>query len=213
MQQLVEIRELEPLQRFEMEMKSMGMGENSVETYLRFNKALIKFTNKDPTEIDENDVKGFLVILLENNTRQVANIALAAIRFFHEGVLGKKFFDLRHSQRQKVIDQQKLENMLKSTKNLKHRLLIKLVYGCGLKVSEAIRLQKKDITMKKHLINVRGKNSRVVRIPNLVARDMAFLTHYSQKQNPYVFQPSTGRDNQEHLKLEDIECALVRNCC
>ncbi len=211
MQQLIEIKKFEPLQRFEIEMKLMGMSEDSVETYLRFNKALIKFANKPLMEIDETDIKGFLLILLENNARNVANMALAAIRFFHQGVLGKKFPDLDHSSRrnQRLINREKMVKMLKSTKNMKHKLLIELVFGCGLKVSEAIKLKKEDINMKKHLIKVPGKENRIVRIPNLVARDLAFLSNYSQKKNPYVFQPATGRENQEHVSRKDVESALI----
>ncbi len=192
-------------------MKSMGMSEDSVETYLRFNKALIKFANKPLMEIDETDIKGFLVILLENNAKNVASMALSAIRFFHQGVLEKKFPDLEYSEKQKrEVDRQKMVKMLKSTKNMKHKLLIELVFGCGLKVSEAIRLKKEDINMKKSLIKVRSKKGdHMVRIPNLVARDLAFLTHYSQKKNPYVFQPATGRENQKHISKKCVENMLV----
>jgi len=45
--------------------------------------------------------------------------------------------------------------MINSTSNIKHKLIIKLLYGCGLRVSEIINLKKQDINFGEGLIHIK----------------------------------------------------------
>ena len=94
-QQLIALNQINnPLDRLFLEMKSQGMSDAVVETYYRFNRALLYFANKPATDVDENDIKSFLLIIAANNTKEVRKIALSAIKFLHCGILGKTFRDL-----------------------------------------------------------------------------------------------------------------------
>lgn len=53
--------------------------------------------------------------------------------------------------------------MIESTNNIKHRLILKILYGCGLRVSEIINIEKEDINFDEKLIHIklsRGKKDR-----------------------------------------------------
>ena len=94
-QQLIPLSSINnPLDRLFLEMKSQGMSDAVVETYYRFNRALLYFANKPATDVDENDIKSFLLIIAANNIREVQKIALSAIKFLHCGILKKEFVDM-----------------------------------------------------------------------------------------------------------------------
>ena len=94
-QELIELNQIDnPLDRLFLEMKSQGMSDAVVETYYRFNRALLYFANKPAIDVDENDIKSFLLIIAANNTKEVRKIALSAIKFLHCGILKKQFMDI-----------------------------------------------------------------------------------------------------------------------
>jgi site-specific recombinase XerD len=82
--------------------------------------------------------------------------------------------------------------MLAKTLNIKHNLILRLLYGCGLRVSEIVNLRKKDINFKEGLIKVKlskGKKDRFVKIPysivdelkNYCALEKSEILFYSNK--------------------------------
>ena len=57
--------------------------------------------------------------------------------------------------------------MIQSTGNIKHRLILKTLYGCGLRVSEIISLKKEDVLFGESLIHIKlakGKKDRFVKV-------------------------------------------------
>jgi len=65
--------------------------------------------------------------------------------------------------------------MLENTNNIKHNLIIKLLYGCGLRVGEVVNLNARDIDFDRELIHVRlakGRKDRFVKIPGSVDKDL-----------------------------------------
>ena len=62
--------------------------------------------------------------------------------------------------------------------NSKHKLLIALAYGAGLRVSEAIDLKVKDIDLQEltiHLKDAKGKKDRITIIPEKIRSDLQNL--------------------------------------
>ena len=56
--------------------------------------------------------------------------------------------------------------MIEKSHNIKHKLIIKLLYGTGLRVSEIVNLKKEDVNFKEDLIKInlgKGKKDRFVK--------------------------------------------------
>lgn len=54
-----------------------------------------------------------------------------------------------------VLSQSEVQQLIGSYTNLKHKLIIQLAYGCGLRVSEVVALRTKDIDVDRHVVTVR----------------------------------------------------------
>ena len=69
--------------------------------------------------------------------------------------------------------------MIVSTTNFTHRLIIKLLYSAGLRLSELINLKWKDIDFERNLIQVKsakGRKDRVTILSPKVKKDLKVLT-------------------------------------
>lgn len=65
--------------------------------------------------------------------------------------------------------------MIDATSNIKHKLILKILYGCGLRVSEIVNLKKPDINFQERLMHIKlskGKKDRFVRIPESIKEEL-----------------------------------------
>ena len=64
-----------------------------------------------------------------------------------------------------VLSKEEVVDLLRATKKLKHRTIIAMLYSAGLRISEAINLELKDIDVDRrqlHIKNAKGRKDRVV---------------------------------------------------
>ena len=64
-----------------------------------------------------------------------------------------------------IVDESEVARIIKATLNLKHRTLLILIYGAGLRASEVASLSVKDIDGERSVIHIRegkGKKDRYV---------------------------------------------------
>ncbi|MBS1782096.1 MAG: tyrosine-type recombinase/integrase, partial [Bacteroidetes bacterium] len=116
-----------------------------------------------------------------------------AIKFYYEQVLhqSKMFFDIPRPKKPvllpKPLNVNEVKRLFSVTENLKHRLILQLCYGMGLRVSEIVNLKISDIDsldMKVRIERGKGKKDRFVNLPNVVLED---LRKYYKEHLPKVF--------------------------
>ena len=108
--------------------------------------------------------------------------------------------------------------MIACCENIKHKSIICLLYGCGLRVSEVINLKIKDIDSKANVIYIiagKGKKDRIVMLDKqLLELLRKYYTEYKPKE--YLFngqfdlQYSTRSIN-EFLKQIAIKAGVTGN--
>lgn len=139
--------------------------------YVRFNSM------KDPAILSENEISQFLEFLVIK--RRVASStqsqALNALVFFYKTVLGKKLSDNIQFARSKkpkrlpvVLSKVEIIKLLSHINHPTQHLMANLLYGCGMRLMECIRLRILDVDFDYQQIlvrNAKGKKDRVVPIP------------------------------------------------
>jgi site-specific recombinase XerD len=106
-----------------------------------------------PDQLSSQEIRRYLHYLLTDKqlSWSSCNVVAAAIRFFYVDTLGWTPMQLnlppRPGQKQlpRVLSVEQLEHLFATTDNLKHRALLMTTYAAGLRVSEVVRLQLKDI--------------------------------------------------------------------
>ncbi len=123
-----------------------------------------------------------------------------AVKFYFEQVLQRpKFFmeiprPKKRNVLPKVLSQNDIREMFEVTKNPKHKLLLQLCYGMGLRVSELVNLKISDIDSQRMQVLVnqgKGKKDRYVVLPESILVQMRdYFKEFKPKE--YFFEGQKG---------------------
>ncbi|MEA3329475.1 MAG: site-specific tyrosine recombinase/integron integrase [Nanoarchaeota archaeon] len=177
-----------------------GYSKQTIKSYFYNVSRFLDFVNKSRFNLNNNAIKSYLLILdLSVNSMR---LQYASLSFFFREVLEKPFsfeeVPIQKKERQlpRVISKEKIKQMIDLTENLKHRLIIKLLYSSGLRLQELIDLKRKDIDFERGIINVKngkGNKDRVTLISDYLKLDL--LKYYSNNifKTEYVFEGRNGK--------------------
>lgn len=157
------------------------------QTYTDWIKRYILFHNKrHPKDMGEIEIRAFIAHLTAERkvAASTSNQALSAILFLYRTVLQiemKTPPDLSKASRPKrlpaVLTHAEAINIISHMRGVP-RLMSKILYGSGLRISECLRLRVKDIDFDNHQIIVRGgkgDNDRVTILPESLIPEIKHL--------------------------------------
>ena len=146
------------------------------ETYVHWIKRFILFQGKrHPAEMGEAEVAAFLSHLANdsNVAANTQNLALAALLFLYREVLDRDLPWLKDVTRAKrpqrlptVLTRREVDLLLGLLDDSEAALVVRLLYGTGMRLMECLRLRIKDVDFDRHEICVRnGKGGKDRRVP------------------------------------------------
>lgn len=146
--------------------------------------------------------------LTENSIHSRMN----ALKFYYKQVLHreKMFFNIprpkKPLQLPKVLNKEEIAAIIKAIQNLKHKTMIMLGYGCGLRVSEITALHINDIDGKRRLLFVRRAKGKKDRIISLSPALLVMLREYYKQYKPkkFLFEGATESATYSIRSLEAI---------
>ena len=128
------------------------------------------------------------------------NVAIAALRHLFaslgrptvmQGIRGVR----KQHRAPDVLSGSEIERLLSASADLKHRAMITLLYGAGLRVGELTALSVADIDSQRMVIHVRRTKNRHDRIVPLSPRMLQALREYWKARRPrgaYLFPGRCG---------------------
>ena len=151
------------------EMKIRDYSEHTIAAYVSAVYRLAAFYHKSPDKLGREEIRTFLVDLVEE--KKVAwsyyKQVLAALRYFYRYVLqrGEVVEDIRGPRAERrlpiVLSVEEVSRFFKAIPSLKHRTILMLAYGAGLRVGEAVRLRLSDIDRERMVLRVsQGKRKK-----------------------------------------------------
>jgi site-specific recombinase XerD len=185
-------------QKLELRRYALSTARHYVHHFGRF---LGAHPGKDPIELDENDIRLYLQGLVqENRSDSMVNMALNAIKFHYEVVLGmpNRFYSIERPRPKRalpeVLSKQEVKRMIDITENIKHKCIISLLYSAGLRRSELLALTPADILSERMLIHVRQAKGRKDRYTLLSKTLLSQLRSYYKAYRPkkLLFEGPTG---------------------
>ncbi|MEX0721330.1 MAG: integron integrase [Balneolaceae bacterium] len=162
------------------EIRRRGYSYRTEQAYSNWVVRYVKFHNlTHPKDLDEAHLVQYLNHLAteRNVASSTQNQALCAIIFLYKHVLDIQLDDLQNLKRAKkykplpvVLTEKEAHRILKEMHGVSG-LIIRLIYGAGLRISEALRLRIKDLDFEYQQITVRsgkGTKDRVTMIPDIL---------------------------------------------
>ena len=103
--------------------------------------------------------------------------------------------------------------MINKTTNLKHKCLLVILYSCGLRRGEVIRLQLTDIDSDRMLVKIRGAKGKKDRYVQLAGGALIILREYYKEYRPshWLFEGQRGGQYSEESVLNVVKQAGRRS--
>jgi len=167
---------------------------------------LEKFKSAEtPSHVKTEDIKEWLCSFDTINTR---NHKLCAIKSFYEITVGMplKLDKIPFSKKDKklpiVLSVDEIQRMFDVCDNLKHRVILGILYSCGLRVSELINLKWENIDRGRMIINIIQAKGRKDRIVPLNPKLIELLENYYREYKPIEYVLN-GQFPEKELRYSD----------
>jgi len=188
-------------QRFIEDMQLRGLASSSQRNYVHYVAEFAKFFNTSPEFLDLEAVRQYQLFLLNERklASQTINSFVSAIQFLYLVTLempwGKEYFPRVRVARTLpvVLSPGEVVRFFENVLDLRHRAVLMICYGAGLRISEAVSLKISDIESSRMLIRIEEGKGRKDRYVMLSPRLLKVLRSYYRATRPCGFLfPSWG---------------------
>jgi site-specific recombinase XerD len=164
-----------------------GKSLSTLNNYMRCIAHVALHFNRVPSQLDIEQIEEYLLMVKKRNTT-------VSESFFKHTVYGLRFLFRcegrdaraiqlpvikRDNKLPVVLSQGEMKVILKTPDLLKHRILLGVLYGCGLRCREARSLLIKDVDFERNVIHVRqgkGRKDRYVPIGENLCRGIKAIS-------------------------------------
>ncbi len=170
--------------RLKEEIRRRNYSYRTEKSYSQWIVRYIRFCNlKHPVELNETHVVSFLNDLAnrKNVAASTQNQALSAIVFLYKNILNQPLKNLDNLKRAKrsvhlpvVLSEQEARLALEFMEGVP-KLIVSLLYGSGMRISEVLRLRVLDLDLNYHQIVIRngkGLRDRITMLPESLIPEM-----------------------------------------
>lgn len=186
------------------ELELRGMSAATKKSYLIGCRLFVAHFMKSPEQLGADDIKAFLLNLMRERKVGPSCVRgyIAAISFLYRNVLRNPGVveDLPYPRVPRtlpdVLSREEVQQLLSAVRSTIHRTILMVAYGAGLRISEALRLQVRDIDSKRMVIHIRGAKQAKDRFVLLSPQVLAVLRHYwveTKPRGPILFPSRSGR--------------------
>ncbi len=199
----------------------LGRAPRTFDNYSRHVAAMALHFQCLPTELDPEQVKDYLYLLQQRSNTPSQT-------YFKHTVYGLRFLlkteglpyehlqlpEIAHPQSLPVIlSRQEIWSMLKCAQLLKHRILIGLLYGCGLRCQEVRNLELKHLDFDRkmlHIVQSKGNKDRYVPLSvHLIRGIQKYIS--AAHPNKYLFEGTgnpEGKDFDGRYSQRGVQWAV-----
>jgi integrase/recombinase XerD len=179
--------------------------------FLRF------FNDRDAQELTDGDVIRFNneYILANTLSASYQNQAVNAIKLFYSAMEHKRM-DVQLVHRPKtekllpnVLSKEEVQQLLKALRNKKHVAMLALIYACGLRRGEVLKLLPTDVDAKRKVLIIRqakGRKDRIAPLPDMII-DMLRVYYKESRPVKWLFE---GQQHGEPYSERSIELVFKK---
>lgn len=183
-------------------MRLRGFADKTVDAYIYALKELCRFYRRPLETLTCAEVQRFLdeIITVRKLAWATVNVYFSACRFLYEQVLRRspREFSIpprgRSGKRPGVLNRDEVERLIAAPRNVKHRALLGMAYGSGLRVSELVRVKIADIDRGRMMLRVDQGKGHKDRYTVLSAQALSLLEELWRRERPatYFFTGADG---------------------
>lgn len=200
------INKIEIKRQYLNELKLRNYSRETIKSYANILDKFLEFTSN----VSNSEVKRY--ILKSINARKSTSFIKqqsSALKILFEILSIPSEFNLpfykKESKLPEVLNKSQVKSIIDYTKNPIHKLIIQLLYSGGLRVSELINLQSKDLDVERNILFIRQGKGNKDRITLLSASLKEGILRHLLANNPkkYFFE-SNRKKKYSNRAIEEI---------
>ncbi len=203
------------VEQFKKWMLSKRYSTSTIGTYIESLRVFLKYYHfKKIDEIDNTDLINFntYYILEQGLSPSFQNQIINGVKLFFRSMENKKLdVEMIYRPRREkilpnVLSKEEVKCILNSLNNIKHKTMLSLIYSCGLRCGELLKLKPGDIDSKRGLILVKQAKGRKDRIVPLSNKILEMLRQYWMVHEPknYLFEGQKSGEMYDVRSLQQV---------
>lgn len=204
------------LKRMSEQLRMKGSSDKTIRAYIGHARRFLNWLFESLECVAPEHIKNYLLeIMDEQRSHSYINQAISGLRCLIREVERRSDFPNRWVRPKRartlpfVLTQEEVSRILNATNSLKHRAIIALLYSSGLRISEVVRLERRDIQSERRVVHVRRGKGIKDRMTVLSEVAFSLLENYLDEEAPgkYLFP---GGDGSGHLTERSVQHVFER---
>ncbi|MDI6766389.1 MAG: tyrosine-type recombinase/integrase [Bacteroidota bacterium] len=200
------------------QMRLQNYSNKTIKAYLSYIRTFAKsFHPRNLRQLSEGDIREYLIRLSEsgNYAASTINQIFNALRFLYVNfykmsyAIGSIPRPRKERKLPDILNEDELNKLFAVIKNPKHRLLIRLIYSGGFRVSESVQLRLEDVDTERGLIHIRGgkgKKDRTTILSKVISEELKEYVKLYYPQG-FIFE---GQKQGRYLSIRSAEKIFER---
>ena len=212
---LPSIEGLEQIEKFKQFLRSKRYSESTIMTYSEALKSfLVFYRDKAIIDITNDDVIVYNneYILKNNLSASYQNQIVNSIKLFFQTIRETKMMvdKIHRPKRAKllpnVLSKEEVKLILNAHANIKHKMMLSLIYSCGLRCGELLVLTPVHIDSKRNIVLLKNAKGKKDRIAPLSPKILEMLREYYLvfKPTKYLFEGLTAGMPYDSRSLQQV---------
>ena len=181
-----------------------GFSFNTRKSYITSIRRMAKYYNRSPDQISHDEIQQYLLYLLKDKkfSYSTCNCLVSALKFFYEKTLGHSRTAIcipivkQPQKLPEVPTRQEIQQLFSVAHDVKHRVILMLAYGAGLRISEIANLKIRDIDSEQMCLKIeqgKGQKDRYTLLPPCLLTE---LRQYWKTYHPktWLFSLADGTE-------------------
>lgn len=183
------------IEQFKKYLLSKRYSSSTIKVYTESLRVFLLFYSKNTSELTNEDIIHFnnAYTLEKKLSQSYQNQVVNAIKLFTKVIEGNKLQpELIHRPRPEkklpnVLSKEEVKKILAVLKNEKHKMMLSLIYACGLRRSELLNIRLKDIQSDRKVLFIRQSKGKKDRITPISEKLIGMLQEYYINFKPTIF--------------------------
>lgn len=190
------------VQQLGQHIKRQRYSSSTLETYTSMLQLFFRyFSDREPEQITDNDISNFMNDYVIDLGYSVSwqNQMITAIKTYYR--LNDRIINSdtiirprRGRSLPKVFSKEEIRRILNGTHNFKHRLILWMIYSCGLRRSEVINIRLTDLDRDRNILHIREGKGKIDRVVPVSEKVWDKLDEYLAAYSPatWLFEGQRG---------------------
>jgi len=196
-------RKEETLQKLKQKLVFKGFSQKTIKSYLYNSEKFLDYLDKSSQRCDEESVKEYFQ-KLHDKDYDLSTIRLikASLDFLIKNIFNKSFaienipYPKKKKTLPKVLSKEEIKTIFNETSNLKHKLILKMLYSSGIRLNELINLKREDIDPVRKTILVsqgKGKKDRITLLSEKLSKELFDFICKNEFKTKYLFESNRDK--------------------